>query len=212
MNNTKTSALGWIVAVGLFGILLAGGFQGAEEKTAVVDMRRVMQESELGKKNTASLNAAYTAREGLLNFLATHRVLTAEQAMRLRTLSLKTDITATEKQELDRIKGEVVAAAKNFSDLNQKTAPTDADRTLLQEYNQRRDNVARLLDTWNNEFNRELNSLEQKITQDTISAAKESVRDVAKAQGCSVVFDAQVAIYGANDITDAAVKALNAKK
>jgi len=209
--NQKFGQAGWLVAAGLAGVLFGGGFQGGATKEGVVDIVRLGQESKVGQRNSEALRTAFLARNGLMEFAATQLVLTTEQANKLRTLSLKDPITEAEKADLEKLKEEIKASAKNFNDLNQKANPTDADRAMLQDYNNRVQTMRRMLEAWNTEFTEELNRLEGSLRQQTITTAKEVVRDLGKKQGFTIVFESQIAPYGANDLTEAALKALNEK-
>lgn len=209
--DSKFGQAGWMVAAGLLGVIVAGGAQPGASKEGIVDLSRVMQESKVGIKSTETLRNAYTARNSLMEFIGTQLVVTTEQANKLRTLSLKETITEAEKTELEKLKDEIKAAAKNFNDLNQKSNPTDADRNLLQDYNNRIQTIRRVLEDWNDEFTAELTQLEQRLRQQTINVARDAVRELGKKQGYTVIFESQIAPYGANDLTDAATKALNDK-
>jgi len=212
MKMKALSMAGWLVAVGLFAMLLAGGFQDNQTKIGVVDLNKIMTESDFGKKSTEDLKADYTAREALLTFTKTHPVMTNEQAQKLKELSVKANISAAEKTELDKLKTDIMAAAKKYEELNLKTSPTEAERAQLTDLTARAQTASRLLERWDNEFMQEMQTNRQKAVADAVSKARAAVGEVSKAQGYSVVFETQVAVYGANDLTDAAIKAMNAKK
>lgn len=212
MNIATNKWTGWVVA-GLLGCFIAfSGFQAGAEKTGVVDLNRVLSDSEIGKKNEADLRNALALRSGLLDFISTYKVLTTDQANKLRDLTLKPNPTDADKAEIERIKKEVIAADAKRNELLQKANPTEADRLQLQDYNNRSNTMAELLARWNQEFQNELDQLESQVRATTVNKAKETVKEVSKAQGFTIVLESTVAPYGANDITDATIKALNAKK
>ena len=95
-NNLKWNRLGWLVAVAIVGVAAVTGFQGAAEKMGTVDLNKCIQQSQLGQTNTAQLNAAVNARKGLVDFVRTYKVLTAEQAQKIRDLTLKATPTDPE--------------------------------------------------------------------------------------------------------------------
>lgn len=212
MNIKKLNSIGWIVAAGLLGVTLASGFQNATEKTATVDFNRLALQSELGKANSAALNQQAAARDNLLKFLDTYRTLNIEQAQRLRDIWLKTGATPAETAELEKLKKDAQDSAKTRDDLSQKQQLTDADRALLQDLNSRGQALNALLQRWGDEFNTELGKLQQTLRDATVEKAKAALNDVAKSQGYTLVFETSVAPYSANDLTDAAIKAMNAKK
>jgi len=213
MNKGKFAIAGWIVAAGLASVILASGFQGGVDKSGVVDLNRAVQESEMGKKNKESLDAMVNARKGVIEFMDQQQVLTEEQAQKLRTLNLKSPITETEKKELDKVKEDVIAARKNFEALNQKQNPTEEDRRLLGEYNRRIESTRALVQTWGGQFQEELSLKQSDLISDSVKRADAAIREVSKKDGYTVVFSMPgAAVYGANDLTEAVTKALNAAK
>jgi hypothetical protein len=62
------------------------------------------------------------------------------------------------------------------------------------------------------EFTQEMQGWADKAKGDSLERARGAVQDVAKAQAFTVVFEIGIAPYGANDVTDAALQAMNAKK
>jgi Skp family chaperone for outer membrane proteins len=211
--NGKLSILhlGWVFAAALAAVLLAGGFGQPAEKTAVVDISKVVEQSNFGKGNQATFAKMKEAREGLLVFLDTNRVLTSEQAQRLRDLSLKPNPATEEKAEIERIRADVVAAAKRSQELATKPNLTPEERNLLEEYARRGQNMDNTAQRWLREFTTEMQVWADKQKLDSITRARVAIQDVAKAQGYTIVFEVGVAPYGANDISDAVLGAMNAK-
>jgi Skp family chaperone for outer membrane proteins len=209
---TNMNKTGWMIAALLLGVFAAVGFQDASNKIGIVDISKVVEMSDFGKANQASFNQMKTAREGVLEFIDTYRVLTVEQATRFRDLSIKPTPTAEEKAELERIKADVMAADKKNKELSVKANLTPEDRALIEEYSKRANNMEMTAGRWLREFTNELQGWADKQKLTSLDRARAAVQEVAKAQGFTVVFEVGVAPYGANDITDAALKAMNAKK
>ena len=137
MNHNRFLQLGWIFFATVAAIAMAGGFQDKTDKIGVVDLAKVIDGSDFGKQTTATFNNMRKAREGLLEFIDTWRVLTNEQAQRIKELSLKATRTKEEETELDRIKADVVASNKRFNELTTKTNMSAEERTLVEEYARR---------------------------------------------------------------------------
>ena len=93
------------------GVLAGTGFQDAQTKMGVVDISDVVEQSDFGKKNQEDFNTMKSAREGILEFIDTYRVLTNEQALKLRELSLKANASAAEKAELETLKATISASS-----------------------------------------------------------------------------------------------------
>lgn len=212
MNVPRFHQLGWALAAALIAVGLAGGFQAPTLKIGVVDLTKVVEESDLGKENQATYKSMQTAREGLLEFLDNYRVLTNEQAMRIRELTLKKDSTDAEKAELERVKADVIAADKRSRELATKPNMTPEERTLVEEYARRAQTMADVQTRWYREFTNELQQWADKQKVAGIEKARAATRDVAKAGGFTVVYEIGIAPYGSEEVTDAALKAMNAKK
>ncbi|MCC7434618.1 MAG: OmpH family outer membrane protein [Methanoregulaceae archaeon] len=200
-----------IVAL-FFGVFAAVGFQDAALKIGIVDISKVVEESDFGKANQATFNQMKTAREGVLEFIDTYRVLTVEQGTRFRDLSIKPNPTAEEKAELDRIKADVQAADKKNKELSVKQNLTPEDRALIEEYSKRANNMEMTAGRWLREFTNELQQWADRQKVISLERARAAIQEVAKAQGFTIVFEVGIAPYGANDLTEAALKAMNAKK
>lgn len=211
MNKDILNRSGWLVAALLAGIMLGGGFTQGSDKVGVVDLTEVVEKSKFGKQNQDKFNQMRVAREGLLEFVDTYRVVSAAQATQLRALSLKDVTTADEKAQLERIKQDVMAADRKSTELSTKTQLTPEERTLMQEYANLSQAMADTARRWYQEFTNELQAWADKQKVDSIRRAREAINEVAKAQGYSVVFEAGIAPYGANNLTDGALKTMDAK-
>jgi len=210
MTNMHKTGLA-IVAL-FFGVFAAVGFQDAAMKIGIVDISKVVEDSDFGKANQATFNQMKTAREGVLEFIDTYRVLTVEQGTRFRDLSIKPSPTAEEKAELDRIKADVQAADKKNKELSVKQNLTPEDRALIEEYSKRANNMEMTAGRWLREFTNELQQWADRQKVTSLERARAAIQEVAKAQGFTIVFEVGIAPYGANDLTEAALKAMNAKK
>lgn len=194
------------------GAMAGLGFQGGSEKSAVVDVQKVVEQSEFGKQNQVTFNEMKTGREAVLEFIDTYRVLTADQAQKIRDLSLKVGITAPEKAELERVKADVIAADKKSKELSQKSNLTPEERTLIEDYARRSQAMEATAQRWFREFTTEMQTWADKQKLASVDKARVAIQEVGKAGAYSIVFEVGVAPYGANDITDSALKAMNAKK
>jgi Skp family chaperone for outer membrane proteins len=211
MQNIRFDKLGWLVAASLAGVMMGSGFQGEANKLGVVDISTVVERSEFGKQSQSTFNQMKTAREGVLEFMDAHRVLTTEQAHKIRDLSLKPNPTSEEKAELERFKSEAVTAERRSKELALKTNLTPEERTLIEEYAKRGASTTQLMDRWYREFMNDLQNWTDKQKMSSIEKARTAIQDVARKEGYTIVYEVGIAPYGANDITDSALKAMNAR-
>ncbi|MCC7230260.1 MAG: OmpH family outer membrane protein [Fimbriimonadaceae bacterium] len=210
MKTDKLTKLGWIAAIALVTVWVGSGFQEGANKIAVVDIAKVVEQSNHGKANQDAFAKMKKAREDLLQFIDDNRVLTNEQAQDLRNLWLKDNATAEEKSKVDRIKADVVASNKKWTELGQKPNLTPEDRTLLDEYAKRGQNMEVVARKWYGDFTNEMQAWADKQKVTSIEKARTAIQTVAKQQGFTIVFEIGIAPYGANDLTAPALQAMNA--
>lgn len=212
MHITVREKIAYLVAAAALGVVFAGGFQDSALKIGVVDISDVVEQSDFGKKNQEDFNTMKAAREGVLEFIDTYRVLTNEQAIKLRELSLKANASASEKAELDTLKATIQASDKKSKELSTKANLTPEERTLMQDFAQRSQTMEVTAQRWFREFTNEMQAWADKQKAASIDRARESIQEVAKQGAYTIIYESGVAPYGANDITQAALKAMNAKK
>ena len=212
MNQTKFLQLGWVLALGVMGLALAGGFQDKSEKFGIVNLSKVIDQSEFGKQSSATLKGMIEVREGLLKFLDDFRIATSEQSSRLRELWLKPMQTDVEKAEIERIKADIQASDKRLRELSIKSNMTSDERLLVEEYTRRSQTMTEVLNRWLKEFGGETDTYASQQRKLGLEKAQEATSEVAKAQACTIVLDSGIAPYGAIDLTPAALNSMNAKK
>jgi Skp family chaperone for outer membrane proteins len=210
MNQTRFLQLGWVIAAAFIAVTVTGGFQTTAVKIGVVDISGVIEKSNYGKANQDTFTKMKTARESLLEFIDTNRVLTNDQAARIKELWLKPDPTAAETAELETKKAEVVATAKKSAELATKPSMTAEERTLVEDYARRSQTMADVAQRWFREFTSEMQTWADKQKLDSLTKARAAIQDVAKAEGYTVVLEVGVAPYGANDLSDEVLTKLNA--
>src|SRR5687768_1286374 len=137
-------------------LLFASGFQDSTAKIGVVDINKVFEQSNFGKQSRDNLGAMMKAREGVIEFVQTYRVLTVEQAQKFRELSLKNPISQPEKAELEKIKADVMEADKKAKELITKQNLTPEERTAMDEYARRAQNMEVTTQRWTRDFNNEM--------------------------------------------------------
>lgn len=201
-----------VMALGAVTLVSMLGFQGASTKVGSVDVVGVQQGSDYTRQVGETLNAERNRRTDILKFVDTYRSMKREDALRFRDLSLKATLTDAEKTELDRIKNAALESDKRFNDLVQKTNPTPDELKAIEEFRNRQATTGDLLRTWQQEFQQELNQIQNRTLADVGKRVLGAIRDLGKKQGYSVIYDAQVAPYTANDVTEAVIKELNSKK
>lgn len=212
MSNSRFHQLGWILFATVAGIAMAGGFQDKAVKIGVVDITKVVEDSDYGKRNAEEFTKMKAAREGLLEFVDTYRVLTNEDAQQLKDLTLKANRTKEEDARIETLKANVIASNKKFNELTTKSSLTPEERTLVEEYARRSQTMNDVAQRWFREFTADMGDWADKQKLDSVTRARAAIQEVAKQQGFTVVFELGVAPYGSDDITSAALQSMNDKK
>jgi Skp family chaperone for outer membrane proteins len=218
-NNTHLKArfdqLGWVLAAAIAGVMLSSGFQGATDKTGVVDLGVVVNKSNQWQASSKQFDAMKTSRQSLLDFVAANPVVSLEQAQQLHDLSIKDPQTDADRATITKIEADVTAACKSYEDLSKKKDLTADEKAQVAEYSRRAGVMLGQDGTfsrWKGDFQTELEDWSQKHRDDCVAKAKDAIGQTAKGQGYTLIFDKASAPYGANDLTDAALQAMNAQK
>lgn len=211
-NSEQFERLGWIVAAAL-GTAVLFGFQGSTNKVGFVDVNAVALNSDLVKANDTALQKAFDERMSLLNFVQQNPALQTEKLPRLKDLWLTPTPTPAQVAELERIKTDGLADTKRANDVANKEKRSVEEQASLDEYNRRRQYVEqRVLPQWSEEFENKLQGMRTEMNAAVNKKAREAVTTVGRTQGCSIVFSSPSALFGANDLTEAATKSINGKQ
>ena len=200
-----------ILALGMTAVLAGSGFQGASQKIGVIDSNQVIQAVALAKNLVEDEKNLRTDRETVVQFLDRYRIMKKEDADRFKNLSIKATKTDAEKAELEKIKNAATDAQKKFKDLELKSSPTADELKALDDFRNRQNEMQDYLQNLVKDFQTELATIHDKNQETVYLAFKTGLGDIGKKQGYTVVFDKNVAPYGANDLTDEVSKA-SAKK
>jgi len=204
--------IGWTLAAALAAVLFASGFQGTTEKIGVVNITKLVSTSDFGKSSQGDIDKFSAARRELLQFVTENPVITLEQAQKLRPLALKTPRTTDEDAQYTQLKKDISDSTKKLKDLGGKAAPTDDEKALITDLNNRALNMRQTAQGWAQDFQQDVQQYGESQFNLTMDKVQAAVSDVAKAQGFTEVFDTRYAPYGASDLTTAALGAMNANK
>ena len=209
--SKKFDKMGWYVAVALAGAMFGMGFKAPGDKVGTVDTAKVLNQSDYAQKQLANLKSMNTSRHNIVDLVQQYPVMKTEDAQSFKDLTLKDKQTPEDKASLDRIAQAAKDADSQYRALTTKSNPTPTEIAALDEFNRRKDQNEKLLQAWGQEFQNDITTLRDQVDKDALAKVRDAVTQVAKDQGFSVVFVTDVAPYSANDITDAALKAMNKK-
>jgi len=143
---------------------------------------------------------------------AANSMLSADQQKQLGNLLLKQNKTAADQAQIQTLESQSQKDAQALAALQQKKDLTDADRTQLAQLTDEQQNGAQALQAVQDDYRQRLEQQNQQLNQQSLDEIRDAVASVAKQKGLTVVFDASVAIYTANDITQAVINKLNGSK
>lgn len=201
-----------ITSLGLVTLLVGSGFQGANMKIGVVD-NVMAQDALIKSKNLEEEMVAFRSLRGnAFEFLSRYRLIKKTDAEKFLALSVKATKTEVEKNELEKIKTNVMDAKKKFDDLQLKANPTPEEVKQLDEYRKVQADAQEFLSQMAQDSQNEVTVKQNQLANALRDSYVTILREVGKKQGYSVIFDRNFAPFGANDITDDVVKAANALK
>ena len=204
--------LGWVAAAALAGGMIGMGFKAPGDKTGTVDIAKVFKDSEYAKKQTDGLRAQVKARQDVMEFIRGNRNMKAEDATKLRDLSIKETQTPADQSEITRIKTDAAASEAKARELQTVDKPTAAQLAQLDDFTKRKDATGQLLEKWGQDFQSEFQVKQEKMSADTLQRVKDAIQQVGKDQGYSIIFSADIAPFSPNDVTKDAMDKMNAKK
>ncbi|MHB8637429.1 MAG: OmpH/Skp family outer membrane protein [Fimbriimonadaceae bacterium] len=211
MKKLNKDLCGWMVAAILGGVLASSGFQGTPESTAVVDLQKVIKGSDLYKLKEAEFQAQVDARQNLLKFINDNRVITAEQWIKLRDLSLKPNPTDADKADLQTLKTAISARTKQLADLQVKANKTADDVTVMEAMQRDLQQTNQAAGDLQTAFGREIPVLQEEAAKIVEDQARIASAAIGKEQGYTIVFDTLAAPYGSHDITADSLTRMNKK-
>lgn len=176
----------------------AGGF-------ASVDVAKVLAGASAQKDAEAKMSAYKDQYQNAFDTLKANVMLDSGDMTQLSKLLVEDAASDADKQTITQLEAKAAADAKALSDLQAKPdaqqTPDDKTKlnTLTQEYEAGQEALQGIQQTYQDDLQQEGQTLSDTVTK----AMRAAVAKVAQKQGIAVVFDSQVALYAATDLTDA---------
>ncbi len=208
MKNNKIALITAVLAVAA--VLSTYAFQTGSSKFGVVDIGRLSDQSKLGKRKKAEFDARQQKWIGMLQFMRTNRFFTPENAKKFRELSLLDKPTADQTKQLEDLKTSIQKITDEFQQLIKVAQPTDDQSKRRQDLLRMSDETGQMMNDLAAEYQDTMRGLANDFKDEVTNKARAAVQKYAKKEGFTVVFEASVAVYGANDVTDEAVKVMDA--
>lgn len=174
-----------------------------------VDLNRILA----GYKKKADLDQQILALNQKLDARFKQQVgsdmLSKEDQQKITALLSKPTLSDADRSQITALQQQSTKDAAELAGLQQKQNPTAADTARLQTLTQQRQAGQQALQDAADVYKAQLQAEQERLSAQLSATVKTAIGDVAKDKGLAMVFDAQFAVYSANDISDDVLKRLN---
>jgi Skp family chaperone for outer membrane proteins len=198
-----------VCAAFLLGMLSLTAWQNNNLKLAVVNLGDVAERSKLGQREKKEFEALRTKYGALIQFLNTNKAVAREDSTKIVDLWRKDTPTAAETQQLETLKTKAQTQSEELRRLISVLNPSAEQQARIRElsgFSQSTEDILPQLDGLLGQAMQQRAGAKQ---QEVLDKARAAVQKVGKRDGHTMVFESQVAIYGATDLTDEALKTMD---
>lgn len=199
-----------IAVIGVAVLLMALAFQGPTQKFGVVDIGVLSDASKLGKRKKVEFEAKQQKWINLLQFMRSNRFFTLDNVKRFRELSLLDKPTADQTKQLEDLKTAIQKITDEFQGLVKVAQPTEEQSRRRQDLVRMADETTQMLNELGAEYQDSMRNMAADLKEEVTSKARAAVQKYGRQQGFTVIFEISMAVYGANDVTNDAVKVMDA--
>jgi Skp family chaperone for outer membrane proteins len=181
----------------------------ATSQIGSVDLQRIQSGYAKRQELTDQIDAIKTQLSDRLKRQSASDMLSADQQNQLGTLLAKAPPTDADTAAIAQLENQSSHDTQEMATLQQKADLTDADKLRLNVLVAEHQAGQQALQTISDNYTDQLNTEGDKVEADFSAKVRAAIGTVAKEHGLAVVFDAQLALYTANDITDEVLAHLN---
>jgi Skp family chaperone for outer membrane proteins len=200
-----------LFALSLSGACAAVTSPAPAASIGVVDIDRLMQESDKAKRSNTELQAMQKELEAGLKVIATNRLLTDKELDELGTLKAKATPVAAEQSRitaLEDLNKQREGKLKALQTVQNPSSDEKRDLTELQGY---AIGSGKMIEQDQKDAIKKINARNAVLTEEIYKDIKTAVEVVSKESNISVVLNKNAVIQGGVDLTDKTLKKLNAK-
>lgn len=198
-----------IFAAFFLGMFALTAWQGNTQKFAVVSLGDVAERSKLGQREKKEFEALKTKYGSLIQFLNTNKVAAREDVQKVVDLWVKDKPTAAETQQLETLKTKAQTQSEELRRLISVLNPSAEQQTRIRELSGMSQGTEDMLPQLDNMLGTSMQQRANAKQQEVLDKARAAVQKVGKRDGFTMVFENQVAVYGATDLTDEALKTMD---
>jgi Skp family chaperone for outer membrane proteins len=184
---------------------------GAAALFGSVDIQKVI--AGYSKKAELDANLQTTAQQYDDAFQTEQKanMLSSEDQKKLSGLLLEANAPDADKKSAQALEDKSTKDAQALTALQQQHDLSDADKAQLSSLTAEQTSGQQALQDIADFYKTELDKKNGELSAQIAGIIRAAVADVAQQKGLAVVFDSQVAIYSANDVTQAVITKLNSK-
>ncbi len=179
---------------------------------AVVDFRRVQEESTYVKQRFEQLQAMQNRYAQLMQVMQENIHLTDEERQQLYNLLKSENLTDAQRQEIQQLTNTARQRRSELQALRQKPDPTETEKAALQQFSQMEVRSQEALQVMAQQLAQELERAAQNSDEELNKLLREIIAQIAKERKITMVFSAGVVLYAENDLTSEVIKRLDARK
>jgi Skp family chaperone for outer membrane proteins len=208
MKFNRTQSI-MVCAAFLLGMFALTAFQGNTQKFAVVNLGDVAEKSKLGVREKKEFEALRTKYGSLIQFLNTNKVVAREDSSKIIDIWRKDAPTAAETQQLEQLKTKAQTQSEELRRLISVLNPSAEQQSRIRELSGWSQTTEDILPQLDNLHGQAMQTRANTKQQEVLDKARAAVQKVGKRDGYTMVFESQVAVYGATDLTSEALKTMD---
>ena len=202
-----------LTALALSGFVTAPPARAADAPAAVLFGSVDLQKIESGYSKKAAYDQQLQQLQqklgGYLQQQGSFAMLSKADQTQLGVLLAKPAPTAQDTAQINALEAKSTQAAQQLTTLQQEQNPAQADKDQMAQLTQLQKDGQAALQDQSTAYQAQVQQESDQLSQQFAADVKTAISAVARQRGLAVVFDSQVALYTANDITDDVLKTLN---
>jgi len=198
-----------IFAAFFLGMFALTAYQNNVDKFGVVSLGDVAEKSKLGQREKKEFEALRTKYGGLIQFLNTNKVAAREDVQKIVDLWNKEKPTAAETQQLETLKTKAQTQSEELRRLISVLNPSAEQQSRIRELSGMSQGTEDMLPQLDNMLGTAMQQRANAKQQEVLEKARAAVQKVGQRDGFTLVFENQMAVYGATDITNEALKTMD---
>ncbi len=198
-----------IFAAFFIGMFALTAWNQNTQKFAVVSLGDVAERSKLGQREKKEFEALRTKYGALIQFLNTNKAAAREDVQKMVDLWNKEKPTPAETQQLEALKTKAQTQSEELRRLISVLNPSAEQQSRIRELSGMSQGTEDMLPQLDNMLGTAMQQRANAKQQDVLDKARAAVQKVGKRDGFTLVFENQMAVYGATDLTDEALKTMD---